>query len=109
MKFNEYQEAALKTSVYPGMGNNLSYPALGITGEAGEIADKVKKLIRDKNGIMDETDRKEMLKEAGDVLWYLAALATELKSTLSEIAQMNLEKLADRKARGVLHGSGDNR
>ncbi len=107
--FDEYQDKALNTSVYPSMGNNLSYPALGITGEAGEVADKVKKLIRDKEGVLSEYDRLEIAKELGDVLWYIAAMASELKIKLSEVAQKNIDKLEDRKKRGVLSGDGDNR
>jgi NTP pyrophosphatase (non-canonical NTP hydrolase) len=109
MNFKDYTKRALATSVYPNMGDNLSYPALGLTGEAGEVADKIKKLIRDKSGILDEASRKEIIKEAGDVLWYLAAISFELNTTLENIAKENIKKLEDRQARGVLHGEGDNR
>jgi NTP pyrophosphatase (non-canonical NTP hydrolase) len=91
------------------LGNNFVYPTLGLTGEAGEVAEKIKKVLRDKNGLIDKNTRRELKKELGDVLWYLANLATEIGLSLEEIARANLKKLASRKKRGKLHGSGDNR
>lgn len=109
MDFNTYQKAIRKTAIYPHQGDNLAYPALGLTGEAGEVADKVKKLIRDAGGVLSGDRREEMIKELGDVLWYLSALATELSVDLDEVAQKNIKKVVDRKARGVTSGEGDNR
>ncbi|MCP4220082.1 MAG: nucleoside triphosphate pyrophosphohydrolase family protein [bacterium] len=109
MKFNEYQDEALKTAAYPDIGNNYVYPVLGLTGEAGEVAEKVKKVIRDKQGIIDDETRASLKKELGDVLWYIAMLCRELGLTMDEVARGNVEKLRDRKNRKVIHGQGDNR
>lgn len=109
MDFKEYQEQAKKTAIYPAQGNNLSYPALGLTGEAGEVADKVKKVIRDKGGVLSPEDSFDIAAELGDVLWYVATLATELGWDLERVAVENIEKLDSRKKRDKLHGSGDNR
>lgn len=107
MTINEYQERALETAIYP---NSIIYPTIGLTGEAGEVADKVKKAIRDNNGNFDDEAFKESVKyELGDVLWYVAALAEDLGFTLSEVGQSNIAKLEDRCRRGVIHGSGDKR
>jgi len=109
MNFKDYQKKVMETAIYPHQGDNLSYPALGLTGEAGEVADKIKKLIRDDGGVLTDKRRVEMIKKLGDVLWYLAAMAMELGVSLEEVAKTNVEKLADRKKRGVLTGEGDNR
>ena len=109
MNANEYQTAALQTAVYPDRGNNLIYPVLGICGEAGEVAEKVKKLIRDEGGVLTDPIREKIALELSDVAWYLAVTAFELDYTLEEIMAMNLAKLNSRKQRGVLTGSGDNR
>ncbi len=109
MTLSEYQQAAKKTAIYPNVGSNFVYPTLGLAGEAGEIANKVKKILRDKNNQIDASDRQEINKELGDVLWYIAQLATELDLSLDEIAQNNLDKLLSRQTRNVLGGSGDNR
>lgn len=106
---NDYQKDAKATAVYPNQGSNLAYPALGLTGEAGEVADKIKKIIRDQDGILNETDPQAIAKEVGDVLWYCATLASELGITLEDIAKLNIEKLRSRKKRGVISGSGDDR
>ena len=107
MTLNEYQQAALETAVYPEQ-YNIIYPALGMTGEAGEVADKVKKVIRDYGSLTSERKR-EIVKEIGDVLWYCATLANDLGYSLEEVGIMNIEKLKSRKERGVIGGSGDNR
>lgn len=110
MTFNEYQKQALTTAISTGDEfKDLLHWALGINGESGEVAEKLKKIIRDKNGVVSETDKQELAKELGDVLWYLAVFAQELGVPLGEIAETNLAKLKSRKARGVLGGSGDNR
>jgi NTP pyrophosphatase (non-canonical NTP hydrolase) len=111
MTLNEYQQQALATAVYPksALQNNVVYPALGLVGEAGEIANKVKKIIRDDDNILTQERMNDLISELGDVLWYAAALATELDCSLEEVAQENLEKLAKRKQKNTLHGAGDNR
>ena len=108
MTLNEYQQKALETAVYPQQ-YKIIYPALGMNGEAGEVADKVKKIIRDNNGNMSKEKAVEIAKEAGDVLWYIATLAHDIGFTLDEIGQMNYDKLHSRQQRGMLGGSGDNR
>lgn len=109
--FDDYQRQAIDTLIYPGSGEilGLSYVVLGLMGEAGEVAEKVKKLIRDKGGEITETDKQELKKELGDVLWYSAALCHELGVDLADVAIQNVEKLNSRKQRGKLSGSGDNR
>ncbi len=109
MTFGEYQEFCKKTAVYPERGKNLVYPTLGLVGEAGEVAEKVKKLIRDRGNVLDETTKKEIAKEVGDVIWYVCMCAVELGFSFEEVVQMNLEKLRSRLAREKLHGDGDNR
>lgn len=110
MKFDEYQKRALKTiiSTDDELKDRLHW-VLGINGEAGEIAEKVKKIIRDKDGVMNDEDRDAMAKEIGDVLWYLAVFADHLGFSFDDIAQANLDKLKSRHKRGKLGGSGDNR
>tara|TARA_Y100000034_G_C6528053_1_gene227488 strand:- start:156 stop:485 length:330 start_codon:yes stop_codon:yes gene_type:complete len=107
--FKTYQTESRKTAIYPGCGDNLHYPTLGLCGEAGEVAEKVKKLIRDKAGVIDDDFREDMKKETGDVLWYVSALCYELGIDMDEVARMNIDKLQSRQDRGVLQGSGDNR
>ena len=107
--FDLYQDAAESTAVYPNKGDNLYYPALGLAGEAGEVCEKIKKIMRDQNGHLTEDNAQELSKELGDVLWYLASIATEINMSLSAIAEDNMAKLQDRLDRGVLKGSGDNR
>ncbi|HRY28140.1 MAG TPA: nucleoside triphosphate pyrophosphohydrolase family protein [Candidatus Moranbacteria bacterium] len=109
MDFKEYQEKSRKTALYPNIGNNFVYPTLGLAGEAGEVAEKIKKVIRDKEGIIDDATREEIKKELGDVLWYLSQIASELNLSFDEVAEFNIEKLASRMERGKLHGNGDNR
>ena len=106
--FNSYQRNASRTAIYPDQ-HKIIYPALGLAGEAGEVANKVKKLIRDGPDNRPDTWREDIASEIGDVLWYCAALATDLNLTLGMIAAQNETKLADRKNAGTLSGSGDNR
>ncbi len=109
MDFATYQKESRKTATYPKIGYNFVYPALGLAGESGEVVEKIKKLIRDKNGVVDEKVKQEITKELGDVLWYLSQLATELNLSLDEIVHENLRKLFSRKERNMIHGDGDNR
>lgn len=109
MDFTEYQALALETAVYPGRGETLYYPALGLNGEAGEVAEKVKKLERDHNGELTDERADAIAKEIGDCLWYISEIATQIGASLDAIAQKNIEKLASRKKRGVIQGNGDNR
>lgn len=109
MTFNEYQEEARKTAIYPNLNNNFIYPTLGLVGEAGEVAEKIKKVLRDNNGVLSEEKKQELTKEIGDVLWYIANLSAELKLSMEDVALKNLEKLKSRQQRNELHGSGDNR
>ena len=108
MTLNEYQQKALETAVYP-QEYKIIYPSLGLTGEAGECSDKVKKVIRDNGGQFTEEKRLELAKEIGDVLWYCATFANDIGYDLETIGQMNNDKLHSRQERGVLGGSGDNR
>lgn len=122
LTFKEYATAAATTIVYPHAGRNLLYPALKLTGEAGEVAEKIGKLMRDK-GLgyparlaSTETDldalieiEDDLVKELGDVLWYVFALASEIGVNLEHVARENIKKLHARKAKGTLQGSGDNR
>ena len=109
MTLSEYQKKALTTALYPNQGSNPYYPALGLGGEVGEVLNKVKKIMRDHDGKITDEYREILKKELGDVLWYVAALASELDLNLDDIAQANIEKLASRKERGTLGGDGDNR
>ena len=109
MDLNQYQTAALQTALYPNRGQNFVYPALGLVGEAGEVADKLKKVIRDNDGVLTDEVRDKVAKEVGDVLWYIANIAYELDYDLNTIAQNNIDKLASRMERGVIQGSGDDR
>ncbi len=113
MTFDDYQKKAIATDVYGGQGDVLSIAflnkVLGLVGEAGEVAEKVKKLQRNQDGIMSAKDREELLKELGDVLWYLSALAHYLGEPLGDLAEHNISKLYDRKTRGVIKSKGDNR
>jgi NTP pyrophosphatase (non-canonical NTP hydrolase) len=109
VQLSEYQTRSRVTAVYPDAGDNLTYPALGLCGEAGECAEKVKKAIRDDGGSLTAERRTALAGELGDVLWYMAQLATEAGLDLDEIAADNLAKLLSRQERGVLQGSGDTR
>jgi len=109
MDLNEYQEKARATAFYPDRENNLVYPVLGLCGESGELAEKLKKMIRDDGGILTPERKKLMIKELGDVMWYVADIASVLKISLNEVALKNIEKLQSRKDRNVLQGDGDER
>ena len=109
MELNAYQAAARQTATYPQVGANPIYPTLGLTGEAGEVSDKVKKVLRDRGGVFDAEAREAIKLELGDVLWYVAQLAQELGYDLDEVASANLAKLTSRAARGRIGGSGDQR
>ena len=109
MEFADYSREARKTAVYPTLGHPIVYPALGLAGEAGEVVEKVKKAMRDDGMIITGSRRQELIKELGDVLWYLAAITDELGTTLEYVALCNIEKLKSRLDRGVISGQGDNR
>lgn len=110
MNFDDYQKQAMSTALNPSRDfQALMYRTLGLVGEAGEVAEKIKKILRDKDGQMSAADKQEIIKELGDVLWYIQALADVLEVPLSQVAKVNLEKIHSRKARGVTKGSGDNR
>jgi NTP pyrophosphatase (non-canonical NTP hydrolase) len=109
MRLSDYQERSRATAVYPHAGSNLLYPTLGLCGESGEVAEKIKKMVRDDGGVLSGERREALSKEIGDVLWYLAQLATEARLDLDEIAEANLAKLLSRRRRERLNGSGDDR
>ena len=109
LTFNQYEDEAYAMAIYPDQGRNITYPVLGLAGETGEVADKVKKCLRDHGGHFNEQRMQDLIKEMGDVLWYLVALSREIGISLESVAQQNLEKLRDRKTRGRLQGEGDER
>lgn len=106
LSFSEYQDKAMTTAKYPDLVR-VVYTALGLAGEAGEVANKVKKVLRDGDGVFTDGNRESISQEIGDCLWYAAALASDLGLDLEAIAQQNLDKLESRKTRGVIGGSGD--
>jgi NTP pyrophosphatase (non-canonical NTP hydrolase) len=109
MNFNDYQTKSRMTAKYPVIGHAVIYPTLGLVNEAGEVAGKIKKVFRDKDGEINAETKSALKAELGDVLWYLAQVATELDLTLDEIAEYNIAKLMDRLDRGKIQGDGDNR
>jgi NTP pyrophosphatase (non-canonical NTP hydrolase) len=114
MQFQDYSTQAISTDLYDKNGQAIDSHAMlekvfGLVGEAGEVAEKFKKILRDKNGIATDEDKKELMKELGDVLWYINSVGIYLGYSLDEIAQNNLDKVLSRKDRGVTRGSGDNR
>jgi len=109
MNFTDYQTKARATAKYPVIGHAVIYPTLGLTNEAGEVAGKIKKIFRDKDGVIGETEREALKAELGDVLWYISQVCTELDISLAEVAEANIAKLLDRQARGVIKGDGDTR
>lgn len=115
---NDYQSIAHTTASYPSGRIGLDdtnhivgyiYPALGLAEEAGEVAGKFAKAVRDNGGVIDAERREAIIKELGDVCWFVAELCTVLNIDLEDVMQKNLDKLASRKNRGVIHGEGDNR
>jgi NTP pyrophosphatase (non-canonical NTP hydrolase) len=109
MECDEYQRAAMRTARDKNARDEFMHLVLGLVGEAGEIAEKVKKLVRDNNSDLAQLDRDDMAAELGDVLWYTAVLANFLGLSLDDVAQRNIDKLTDRQRRAVIGGSGDNR
>lgn len=119
LSFEEYQKRAADTARYPKvfvqqedgtlLETNFIYPSLGLGGEAGEILEKVKKIVRDQHGAVTNENRAAIAKEVGDELWYLASICKEFGLDMGEVAQGNLDKLAARASKGTLSGSGDNR
>lgn len=114
MNIKDYSAQAISTDTFGGIPQPIDSHAfmtkiLGLCGESGEVAEKIKKLLRDKNGIANQQDKDELVKELGDVLWYVNALSFYLGTTLENVAQKNLEKVLSRKTRGATNGSGDNR
>jgi NTP pyrophosphatase (non-canonical NTP hydrolase) len=113
MNIDEYGTQAITTltssHAYGDVTPELMAQVLGLVGESGEVAEKFKKIVRDKAGLISEDDKAELVKELGDILWYVNAVALLIDSSLDEVARKNLEKVLSRKARGATHGSGDNR
>jgi NTP pyrophosphatase (non-canonical NTP hydrolase) len=109
MDLNGYQQAALRTAAPSQKHNELFHLLLGLVGETGEIAEKAKKIVRDKNSDFSQWDIEDLTKELGDTLWYVAVLADYFDIPLEDVAQLNIAKLADRQERSVLSGTGDNR
>ena len=114
MKIEDYSTQAITTlvsdhSLSDEMSPALLSQAFGLVGESGEVAEKFKKLIRDKQGVISPTDKQEIIKELGDILWYVNSVAHLLDSNLEEVAGKNLEKVLGRKRAGKISGSGDNR
>lgn len=109
MDFNTYQKESRKTAIYPKIGHEIVYPALGLAGESGEVVEKIKKLFRNDNGVISDEAKIELAKELGDVIWYVSQIATELGISMEEVVQMNLLKLKKRMTEGTIASSGDNR
>jgi NTP pyrophosphatase (non-canonical NTP hydrolase) len=109
MNLDDYQNAALRTAAPRDKKNEFLHLVLGLVGESGEIAEKVKKIVRDHESDLSKVDVEDLTKELGDVMWYVAVLADYFDIPLSKVGEKNIEKLASRQKRGVLGGSGDNR
>lgn len=113
MKINEYSKAALTTLSdnhnYGEISPQLMAQVLGLVGESGEVAEKFKKILRDKDGRFSKKDTDEIIKELGDILWYVNSVANLIGSSLEAVAKINNDKLLSRKSRNVLAGYGDNR
>ncbi len=109
MNFSDYQKKSRATAQYPSIGHPVIYPVLGLANEAGEVAGKIKKVFRDRDGEISAETRSALQAELGDVLWYLAQVCTELDISMDDAAESNLAKLLDRQARGQIRGDGDNR
>ena len=108
-KYGSYQEQSRKTYSDIDVNDPIVYPTLGLVNEAGEVAGKIKKIFRDKNGVFSEADKEALKGELGDVLWYLTQICTNLGLSLEEVAEANLDKLFSRLERGVIQGDGDQR
>lgn len=108
MEFNHYQEEARKTAIFP-TDNSIQYLALALCGESGEIAEHIKKILRDQQGIFTDFNKTAIALELGDCLWYIANFAQVLGYSLEDIAKLNLEKIQRRQKNGTIHGSGDDR
>lgn len=108
MNLADYQKIAVNTAIY-GKGHAITYPALGLGNEAGEVLGKIKKVLRDNDGIFDSNSVMNIKSEIGDVLWYMAALCRDLGINLQDVAIGNIRKLIDRKERGTIQGNGDDR
>ena len=108
MELNDYQKQALLTAIY-SKEHSITLPTLGLNGEAGEVAEKVKKVLRDNDGAFTRENCQEIAEELGDCLWYIANLSQRIGYSLEEICEMNITKLRSRQQRGKLHGSGDHR
>ncbi|MBX3036600.1 MAG: nucleoside triphosphate pyrophosphohydrolase family protein [Anaerolineales bacterium] len=109
MNFTDYQTKSRATAKYPVIGHGVIYPTLGLVNEAGEVAGKIKKIFRDKDGLIGEAEKEALKAELGDVLWYIAQVCSELNLSMDEVAEANITKLLDRQARGKIQGDGDNR
>jgi NTP pyrophosphatase (non-canonical NTP hydrolase) len=109
MNFTDYQARSRRTAAYPPIGHPVIYPTLGLVNEAGEVAGKIKKVFRDKDGEISPETLAALKAELGDVLWYLAQVSTELGLSLDEVAEYNIRKLEDRLQRGAIRGDGDSR
>jgi NTP pyrophosphatase (non-canonical NTP hydrolase) len=113
MNLKDYGDQAITTMTsaqsYGDISPQFMDQILGLVGESSEVAEKMKKIIRDKAGVISPEDRAEIIKELGDILWYVNSVAHMLDSSFEEVASKNLEKVLSRKARGTLHGTGDNR
>jgi NTP pyrophosphatase (non-canonical NTP hydrolase) len=109
MDMNNYQKAALRTAAPKDKKDEVFHLVLGLCGESGEIAEKVKKIVRDHGSDFSKLDTSDLTKELGDVLWYVAVLADHFDIPLGDVAEKNIAKLADRQKRGLIGGSGDNR
>lgn len=109
MNFTDYQTKSRATAKYPVIGHGVIYPTLGLVNEAGEVSGKIKKIFRDKDGVIGEAEKEALKAELGDVLWYIAQVCSELNLSLDEVAEANIAKLLDRQARGKIQGDGDNR
>jgi NTP pyrophosphatase (non-canonical NTP hydrolase) len=107
--FDDYQKFCKSTAVYPKIGRSFVYPLIGLQGEVGEVSEKIKKMFRDDKGKLTEEKKIEIVKELGDVVWYISQIATEFDVKFSDVIKGNIEKLTSRQQRGKLHGSGDNR
>lgn len=109
MQMDTYQTLCATTAQYPNIGKNISYPIIGLGEEAGELLGQLKRIARDDGGALTNERKMRIVYELGDVLWYAAAIATELGMSLGEVARLNREKLTDRAGRGVIKGEGDHR